>query len=62
VGADRVVQLFGVAIVVLLVGITLLVLQRSAAHGQTRRAHSEHQGRNAGSSTSEPEPKAGPQR
>jgi hypothetical protein len=52
-GADRVVQLFGVAIVVLLAGITLLVLQRSAADGRTRSPRGERQERHAGSSTAE---------
>ena len=53
-GADRVVQLFGVAIVVLLAGVTLLVLERAAADRRARRPRGEQQQRNAGSSTAKP--------
>jgi hypothetical protein len=45
------VQLFGVAIVVLLSGIALLVLQRSAARGRPRTRRHES---NVGSTTGEP--------
>lgn len=55
-------QLFGVAIVVLLVGITLLVLQRSANGSRARRARGGRHEPDVGRSHSESKlkPKAGP--